>query len=84
MRNQRLKLEYRKLLSPFAFNFQLAPLHNGDKAQMLDVFAAADDVPAEFAVDLDRPGQGLPLVHFSAQHEPFLSQNTPYRPPNNP
>jgi hypothetical protein len=28
--------------------------------------------------------QGLTLVHFSAQPEPFLMQNTPYIPPLNP
>ena len=27
-------------------------------------------------------GQGLTLVHFSAQPEVFLTQNTPYTPPN--
>jgi hypothetical protein len=29
-------------------------------------------------------GQVLTLVHFSAQLEPFLTQNTPSTPPNNP
>jgi len=28
--------------------------------------------------------QGLTLVHFSAQPEPFLTQNTPYTPPIHP
>ena len=28
--------------------------------------------------------QGPPLVHFSTQPEPFLTQNTPYRPPDAP
>jgi hypothetical protein len=28
--------------------------------------------------------QGLPLVHFSVQPEPFLTQNTPYTPRNTP
>jgi hypothetical protein len=27
-------------------------------------------------------GQGLTLVHFSAQTEPFLAQNTPSTPPD--
>ena len=27
---------------------------------------------------IERNGQGLTLVHFSAQPEPFLTQNTPY------
>ena len=30
------------------------------------------------------PGQGLTLVHFSAQLEPYLTQNTPYTSPNTP
>jgi len=29
-------------------------------------------------------GQGLTLVHFSAQPEPFPTQNTPYTPPKFP
>ena len=29
-------------------------------------------------------GQGLTLVHFSAQPQPFLTQNTPYTPPTTP
>ena len=29
-------------------------------------------------------GQGLTLAHFPAQPEPFLTQNTPYTPPNTP
>jgi len=29
---------------------------------------------------VDRHGQGPTLVHFSAQPEPFLTQNTPYTP----
>jgi hypothetical protein len=28
--------------------------------------------------------QGLTLVHFSAQPEPFLTQNTPQTPPETP
>jgi peptidase E len=28
--------------------------------------------------------QGLTLVHFSGQPEPFLTQSTPYTPPNTP
>ena len=28
--------------------------------------------------------QGLTLVHFSAQLEPLLTENTPYTPPNIP
>ena len=28
--------------------------------------------------------QGLTLVHFSAQPEPFLAHNTSYTPPNTP
>jgi len=28
--------------------------------------------------------QGLTLVHFSAQLEPFLAQNTTYTPPSDP
>jgi len=35
------------------------------------VGAGADGVPAR------GHGQGLTLVHFSAQPEPFLTQNTP-------
>jgi len=33
---------------------------------------------------LTAPWQGRTLVHFSAQPEPFLTQNTPYTPPKNP
>jgi hypothetical protein len=29
-------------------------------------------------------GQGLTHVHFPAQPEPFLTQNAPQSPPNNP
>jgi len=29
-------------------------------------------------------GQGLTLVHFTAEPEPFLTQNTPYTTPNIP
>ena len=32
--------------------------------------------------DVAIAGQGLTLVHISAQPEPFLSQNTPLRPPD--
>jgi hypothetical protein len=33
---------------------------------------------------LQKGGQGLTLVHFSAQPEPFPTQNIPYIPPNTP
>jgi len=32
----------------------------------------------------ERERQGLTLVHFSAQPEPFLTQDTPYTPRNTP
>jgi senataxin len=35
-------------------------------------------------VGLTRARQGITLVHFSAQLEPFLTQNTPQTPPNEP
>jgi len=28
--------------------------------------------------------QGITLVHFSAQHQPFLTQDTPHIPPDTP
>ena len=49
--------------------------------------AANRDARAGVEVDAKRgrvsegAGQGPTLVHFSAQLEPFLTQNTPYAPP---
>jgi hypothetical protein len=37
----------------------------------------SDDFDDESFDDLPGLGQGLTLVHFSAQSEPFLTQNTP-------
>jgi len=55
--------------------FQLAPLPGGCCGRAL-VREAADRAVGR--------GQGLTLVHFSAQLEPFLTQNTPFTPPNPP
>ena len=30
------------------------------------------------------PGQGLTLVHFSAQPEPYMTRSTPFKPPTLP
>jgi len=42
--------------------------------------AANGAAPDFFETRIDR--QGLTLVHFSAQPEPFLTRNTPQIPPN--
>jgi dsDNA-specific endonuclease/ATPase MutS2 len=36
------------------------------------------------ALETARRGQGLTLVHFTPQPEPFMTQNTPYTPPGTP
>jgi len=61
--SKRLKLDDDKLLSNFAFNFNLRRYNEGDEETL-------DLVRSTGAIVLSR---GLTLVHFSAQPEPFLS-----------
>jgi hypothetical protein len=77
---QRLKLKCDVLLSTSAFKFKLRrytkqELEMGDKITK----GAAPNPKAE-----QGGGQGLTLVHLSAQPELYLKQNTPLRPPNTP
>jgi len=69
LRFQRLKLESHKLLSTFAFNFNLRQ-HN--KGMNMTPLNEAIIISAESIL---RNGyrQGLTLVHFSAQLEPCLT-----------
>jgi hypothetical protein len=41
-------------------------------------------IPLPAAAAGESEGHGLTLVHFSAQPEPFLTQNAPYMPPDTP
>ena len=50
-------------------------------SEVLNLFV--DEIIVE-TLENDNLGQGLTLVHPSAQPEPFLTQNTPYIPPNDP
>jgi len=52
---------------------------SSDAAALLDFVTSPSTAPWELLVYC---GQGLTLVHFSAQPEPFLTQNTPYTPLN--
>jgi len=66
---KRLNLKYDELLSNVAFNFNLRRYILGQR----------------FAVNsMELLRQGLTLVHFSAQPEPYLTRNTPFTPPNTP
>ena len=49
-----------------------------------NVFAAALTRYFETADDADAAGQGVTLIHFSAQPEPYLTRNTPFTPLNIP
>jgi hypothetical protein len=90
-------LKYDGPLSTFAFKFNLrrymeAGLDPAMLATDLAEYLVRKGVPfrethhiSGAAVKLaeDR-GQGLTLVHYSAQPEPFLSKNSPCTPPNTP
>jgi hypothetical protein len=52
--------------------------HAADSEQQQAAVAAVADN------DAYNWGQGLTLVHYSAQPEPFFTQNTPKTPPANP
>jgi len=45
--------------------------------QRTEVEASGPPLPRWLRVFLPPEEQGLTLVHFSAQHEPFLTQNAP-------
>jgi len=84
----RLKLQYDEALSNSAFNFNLRRYIEG-RRECRFVFASLSN-----AVRVSGPptGQGLTLVHFSAQLEPYVTQKhtlntpntTPYQPPKHP
>jgi len=62
---ERLKLKFDGLVSNFAFEFNLRRYNQlAFVAVTVGCFAGT--------------GQGLTLVHFSAQPEPFLTQNPPW------
>jgi len=73
---------------PGAFNVDLigsgqpAPPYLGLRHRHLNLAGAFYErqVEAEPAV----AGQGLTLVHYSAQPEPFLTRSTPFKPPTPP
>ena len=58
---KRLKLKYDEPLSNFGFNYNLRRYTMGEDVQVVMLGS----------------GQGLTLVHFSPQPEPFLTLNTP-------
>jgi hypothetical protein len=67
---RRLKLQCGKTAFKFCFQNQLVPLHRGAPRLLAGLRR------------LRRRRQELTLVHFSAQPEPFLTQNTPLNTPN--
>ena len=74
LRTKRLNLNYYQPLSSFAFNLNLRRYFEAitkavDRQAGAGAGAGADGVTSD--------GQGLTLVHFSAQLEPFLTPNTP-------
>jgi len=66
-----LILKYDQLVPNFAFN---SNLHRYTMAALSPQSAAA---AAAAAAARDAAGQGLTLVHFSAQTESLMTQNTP-------
>jgi hypothetical protein len=71
-----LKLQYDETLSKAGFNFNL-------RRYAVALAATLVAVPLTFTIvsALTR-GQGITLVHISAQCEPFLTQNAPSASPN--
>ena len=67
-------LLYHSLL--LSIKIQLAPLH-----QVIRLEAPRSDSQVHA---LPRKRQGLTLIHFSAEPEPFLTQYAPWTRPNNP
>jgi hypothetical protein len=72
---KRLKLNCDEPLSDFAFKFNVRRYTSARAAQFV---AIEDQIVVIYAQ------AGLTLVHFSAQPEPFLTQNTPQHPQNTP
>jgi hypothetical protein len=70
---KRLKLEYDGLLSNLGFKFNLRRYNLEQQC-------------AKLAMSVAKEGerQGLTIVHFSAQVEPFLTQNAPQPPLDTP
>ena len=76
--NKRLKLKHDELLSIFAFNFNLRRYNPGSETWpglLQQQFFTEDAATMDRIVENGR--QGLPLVHYSAQLEPFMTKNTP-------
>jgi len=71
-RTKRLKLKCDEPLSYFAFNFNLR-CYSSENGRSNARGNTLDATPRRRL----RCGQGLAFVHFSAQPEPFLTQNTP-------
>jgi hypothetical protein len=59
-----------------------------DAKRLLDCSNLTGELKARpdgvWMVTVTASSQGLTLVRVSAQPEPFLTQNTPYTPPNTP
>ena len=71
---KRLKLNCDVLLSTVAFTFKLRRYNPGNSGgPLINEFGEVVAINTAIRADAEGIGQGLTLVHFSAQPEPFLS-----------